>query len=219
MQTQIDQEWEIFSKEMLALATAFHKVQTIPYADKTPTQVHAELERINSALTIALQTLLELDLIHEDGQDLEKKPFNYPLAAALGHGRAITSNADGTHKQEISAYPTSTIQAIIELRDAARNYAPLIKSKRGNSSQRKTSSMQAAALARNFVFNYRARFSCMPPISKTGRVVELLNQMLIVCGNTHHDAAVLLKSSIQNDPMREYMPSTRQYLKQGGSNS
>jgi hypothetical protein len=89
---------------------------------------------------------------------------------------------------------------IRELRDASREAIKENKPGRGNSSARSSDTARAASLARNFVFHHRARFGDMPPMSKAGRAVDLLNEMFKIADvGDKKDAAEYLKKAIQHD--------------------
>jgi hypothetical protein len=71
------------------------------------------------------------------------------------------------------------------------------KPKRGNSTIRAERTRRIDMLGKNFVRLYRGQFNKMPPISKSGRVVDLVQRALEVAGVEGADAAEVLRAGIE----------------------
>lgn len=195
-----DADWLAFQDEILDIASVFVEIKKLKYAEVNPSNIVRQLKAIDRALTAALQTLGGLELEHQEGQDISVKPFNWPVVQSLGVGRFVVRVQTCKPPLEIPAYPTDVIESLRELRDAARKATEIKNPKRGNSAHRNPVSKRRAALAKNFVFKYRSRFGHMPPMSKTGHVVELLQKMLNAAGEGDDaDAGALLRQAIEND--------------------
>jgi hypothetical protein len=192
--------WSAFQDEILGIAATFAELKKCEGDHRPPHEVVRDLYAIDKTLTVALQQLMELGLEHHEGQDISAEPFNWPVVQSLGQARSVLRGLDNKSLSEISAYPTELIVSLRELRDAARKAIELEKPGRGNSAGRNPTSARRADLAKNFVFRYRSRFGQMPPMSKTGDVVELLQKMLNAAGEGDDaDAGALLRQAIEKD--------------------
>lgn|GEM_PF-4629708 len=192
--------WSAFQDEILGIAATFVELKKCEGDHRPPHEVVRDLEAIDKSVTVAVQQLMALGLEHHDGQEISAEPFNWPVVQALQSGRFVMCALAHKPPSEISAYPTDLIAGLRELRDAARKAIELEKAGRGNSARRKPSSARRADLAKNFVFRYRSRFGHMPPMSKTGDVVDLLQKMLNAAGEGDDaDAGALLRQAIEKD--------------------
>lgn len=195
--------WDEFERQMLTQASVTATSRKVKYHDTTPARLHRQLAAMDKALTKALQVLLSLDLKHRPGQDLETDPFNWPVVQELATGRWIhelsVRKVSSSEYQEVDAYPTQFLTDLEQLRDVARRCAEQCKPRRGQSTERSADSRDAARLARNFVFSFRANYGEMPPMSSSGPVVDLLQKLLDVAGLCRYDAARLLQTAIERD--------------------
>lgn len=188
-------EWSDFEGEVLDMARFIRGVQSVPYANSTPSDVCRDLTRIDKAISTVLQVLVPLDLCHKDGQDLATEPYNWPVVQSLQTFRYHAlppepANSDPT-------FPTALIRQLTELRDAARLAAKLERPKRGNSSRIAERTYRIHMVGKNFVLDYRAKFGEMPPMSSTGREVALLQRALEAAGLEQVDASDVLRRSIE----------------------
>lgn len=169
---------------MLALAQSVARAESVEYAERTPTQIAGELRTVDRALTVALRALLPLGLEHEAGQDLETRAFNWPLVQSLQHWRSVAGASGGPFDATADdpAYPTKLLRELMGLRDAAREALEREKPPRGNSAARNPVTRRADIIGRNFVWRYAQRFGKLPPVSKTGWVVELMGTALALAG-------------------------------------
>lgn len=205
-----DPEWEAFEQETLGIAAAFSRLKEDPFDHTPPKTVADGLKALDDALTIALQALGPLQLEHQEGQDITAAPFNWPLVQALGTARRVMNAHHGITEQDPATYPTDLIKGLRELRDATRFAHELEKPGRGNSPRRTPSSARMADLAKNFVFKFRTRFGYMPPMSKSGPEVDLLQRMFEAAGEVSNDVAEQLRKAIERDSAgRELLPSAR----------
>lgn len=175
--------------------------QAVKYSGKTPADVARELELIDRTITAALQVLAGLDLEHEPNQDLETRPFNHPVVIALHHGREWPHRTpvDPSEVGKTIMYPDGAIKVMQELRNAARRAAELTRPKRGNSADRTDSSRRAMWVGKNFVWLYRQHIGNgeMPPVSQTGRAVDLLGRMLCAAGLPDREPAPVLRRAVR----------------------
>lgn len=210
----------VFATEVIEMVDALKRSVAVDYGQSTPSDVVADLEKIDRALTGTLQVLLPLSLRHRDGQDLETEPFNWPLVTALQMGR-WTNEIMRSKVVDVPAYPTGVIDELIAMRDAARSVVARMKPKRGNSSSRNARTALIDAVAKNFVFRYRRRFCQMPPITRTGWVVDLLSEALALAGVDDVDAADALRRAIEKDEVGlALLPSaSAKPAQDGGSNA
>jgi len=196
-----DSQWRDFENLMLQFAEIEAYVSKAdPYDYTPPTQVALDLEEIDEALTRALQKLEGMRLEHRDGQDISKAPFNWPVTSALQGGwltKRLRAGQLTPGKGPPPEYPSNLIRGLRELRDIARIAVEEVKPERGNSSERSSDVARAASLARNFVFRFRMSFGVMPPMSKTGRAVNLLNEMFQIAGVGDKDAADYVRTAIK----------------------
>jgi len=207
-------EWEDFEKEILVVAMTFSKLRGDPFDHTPPKTIADDLKALDDALTVALQAIGPLQLEHQEGRDITATSFNWPAVEALRTARAVMNAHRGITGQDPAVYPTDLIKGLQELRDAARFAHEREKPGRGNSERRNPSSARMADLAKNFVFRFRSRFGYMPPITKDGREIKLLERMLEVAGqpsiNEGKDCGQLLRSAIEKDAAgRELLPSAR----------
>lgn len=175
-------QWNAFERRVMEMAQTIRQAQAVKYADATPTDVARDLVAIDKALTTALQVLAGLALEHQPGQDLEIHPFNWPTVQAL---------------QQQDADPVQAIRSIRALRDAARKAAAVERPGRGNSADRREPSKRAASVGKNLVRFHRETFGELPPISKTGRVVDLLGEALTAAGLSEFDPADVLRRAVE----------------------
>ncbi len=175
-------KWDAFERDVMETAGTIQRAQAVKYADATPADVARNLDAMDKALTTALQVLGGLDLEHEQGQDLEARPYNWPTAQAL---------------QQQDADPAQAIRAIRALRDAARKAAAVERPGRGNSADRRELSKRAASVGKNLVCLHRQTFGGWPPVSKTGRVVNLLGEALTAAGLSEFDPADVLRRAVE----------------------
>lgn len=207
---RISFEWEDFEQEILGVAATFSQLRGDPFDHTPPKIVADDLKALDDALTVALQAIGPLQLEHQEGQNITATPFNWPVVQALSTARGGMNAHRGITGQDPAVYPTDLIKGLRELRDAARFALELEKPGRGNSARRNPSSARMADLAKNFVFRFRSRFGYMPPMSKSGREVELLRRMFEKAGEASNDAAEQLRQAIENDTAgRELVPSAR----------
>ena len=202
-----------FQETIFSIADATKVFGSVKFASMTPKQITASLGRIDKALTSALQVLLPLQLQYREGQDLETEPFNWPIVQELSGSRITLEimRRRGVPEAsfEVPTYPTKLINDLIEMRDAARHAADTTKPSRGNSAKRNPRPARIDVMGRNFVFQYRAWFGYMPPITKTGWVVELLAAALDRAGVTGADAADVLRRAIERDVIGRSLPKKR----------
>lgn len=188
-------KWTDFEAEVLESARLICTVQSVKYAKSTPAVLFKELSKIDKGVTKLLQVLLSLDLCHRTNQDLMVEPFNWPLVQLLQtfgpcpSSRSALANAPD--------YPTTLIESLIELRDAARMAMQAEKPPRGNSSRRSERTHRIDMVSKNFVRLYRGQFNKLPPISKSGRVIDLVRRALEVAGVEGADAAEVLRSGVE----------------------
>lgn len=203
--------WSTFQDEILGIASTFAELKKCEGDHRPPHEVVRDLEAIDKSVTVALQQLMALGLEHHEGQDISAAPFNWPVVQSLGQARSVMLALRGELATEKPAYPTELLSGLRELRDAARKAIELEKPGRGNSPRRNPTSARRANLAKNFVFRYRSRFGHMPPMSKTGDVVELLQKMLNAAGEGDDaDAGALLRQAIEKDEAgRALLPKAR----------
>lgn len=207
---RISFEWEDFEQEILGVAATFSQLRGDPFDHTPPKIVADDLKALDDALTVALQRIGPLQLEHQEGQDITANPFNWPLVQALSTARGVINAHHGITEQAPAVYPTDLIKGLRELRDAARLARESERPGRGNSARRNPSSARMAELAKNFVFKFRNRFGYMPPMSKSGREVELLRRMFEVAGEASNDVAEQLRQAIENDTVgRELLPNAR----------
>lgn len=205
-----DSEWEAFEQEILGIAAVFSELREDIFDHTPPKTVADDLKALDDALTIALQTINPLQLEHQERQDITATPFNWPVTQALSTARRAMNARHGITEQDPTTYPTELIKNLRELRDAARLAYELERPGRGNSARRNSSSARMSDLAKNFVFKFRSRFGYMPPMSKSGRDVELLQRMFEKAGEASNDAAEQLRRAIENDTAgRKLVPSAR----------
>jgi hypothetical protein len=193
--------WVAFEAEVNELADAFVKMAKCKYDYTPPHKVVRDLKIIDNALTSALQRLIPLNLEHVERQDISVSPFNFPVTSSLYVARSVYhSRKYGELTPHVPAYPSGLISGLRELRDVARMAIEMERPGRGNSPRRNSISARRMDLAKNFVFRYRARFSEMPPMTKTGYVVDLLQNMLNRAGEGDDaDAGELLRQAIEAD--------------------
>ncbi len=195
-----DEKCAEFERQIFEIAEIFAGCKKYEGDFRPPHAIINDLKIVDKALTAALQKLVSLKLKHQEGQDISKFPFNWPVVQSLSHARLANIVLRGDPIPEhIPTYPTELIQEIRELRDAARKAIQLEKPKRGNSALRNPTSARQAGLAKNFVFCFRCCFCYMPPISKSGWVVDLLSLMFQKAGEESNDVAVQLRCAIKND--------------------
>ena len=197
-------DWKEFEREIFESSQGLGRFQTMPFADSTPSDIRAGLELIDKSITTALQLLRSLDLVHRDKQDLETQPYNWPVAQALQHSRGYlewerTKGATPDPELADPTYPSKLLADMAQLRDVARRAADSIKVTRGNSGRRTARAARILEVGNHVVFSYRSKFGTMPPISKTGRVVDLMEAALHAAGIEDVDAAVVLRSAIERD--------------------
>lgn len=199
LMTTTDQ-WDAFEREVMEMAGAIRQAQTVKYADALPADVARDLDVIDKALTTALQVLGRLDMEHESSQDLISRPYNHPVVMALWHGQAVDRSIHGKPidfaRPGSDRYPTDVIDAMRGMRDAARRAADMTRPKRGNSSDRQESSRRASWVGRNFVRLHWQTFGEWPPISKTGRVVDLLGKALETAGAPDSEPDGVLRRAV-----------------------
>jgi hypothetical protein len=204
-------ETEAFKQFILRIADAIRAGNSIDYGFVSQAELNRQLIQIDHALTRCLQVLISLDLAHRDGQDLETEPFNFPLVSELAGARTSAEifrrHGPPDKDFERSCYPTVLLREMVELRDAARAAAIGTKPQRGNATKRTQISAITQEVGMNFVFQFRSRFGHMPPISKTGWIVDLLAEALRISGAPGIDAADVLRRSIERDSMREMLPA------------
>lgn len=210
MSTTPDQKWVAFEKTILEIAATFAELRKDRFDHTPPKSIADDLKSLDRALTVALQAIGPLELEHQEGQDIASTPFNWPVVQALSTARWAMDVGRGITEEVPAAYPTDLIKGLRELRDAARFALELEKGSRGNSARRNPSSARMADLAKNFVFTFRSRFGYMPPMSKSGREVELLRKMFEKAGEVSNDAAEQLRRAIEKDAVgRKLLPSAR----------
>jgi len=206
----MDERELAFRAEILRIAEFFKEISECEFSDTTPSALHAQLVEIDRALTLALQVLIPRRMTHIAGQDLADLPFNWPVVQALQSGRSTleTLRVKGVPDESFQRpnYPTGLIAEMIELRDAARFEAKSIKPKRGNDARRTPASALTHELGKNFVLRFHSRFGAMPPMTKTGWIVDLMAEMLDAAGVSEADPAQVLRSSIEGDVMRGKLP-------------
>lgn len=194
-------QWGAFEREVMEVAGTIRQAQAMKYADATPADVARDLDAIDKALTTALQVLGGLDLEHEQGQDLEARPYNWPVASALAsnrwHLRLIAGVEDNLAETEVHRYPSHVIEALRKMRNAARKAAAAERPGRGNSASRRESSKRAALVGMNFAARYLAEFRRLPPISQSGPAVDLLGRTLIAAGLDGEQAPAVMRRAVK----------------------
>jgi len=202
-----------FVEQVHQIADAINAVRSVEYADATPSDLYSQLQRIDAALTKALQELLSLDVRHREGQDLASEPFNWPLVQALQQRRITTEimrqKGHPAAGFMSAAYPTELIDEMKSLRDDARSEAAYLKPKQGNSANRNARAAARAKLGKNFVHQYKIWFGRLPAISKTGWVVDEMREALCRAGLEGADADDVLRRAIEKDIGRRTMPSAK----------
>lgn len=187
-----------FKREVVELAQFLKTIWALPYSDSTPALIHASLLKIDKALTVALQTLVPLDFRHQDKQDIEINAFNWPLAIELSDAHImLQQTGKPTEAGADFLFPSKVVRDMVQLRDAARYASSRVKPKRGNSARRTPRSAQVAQLGKNFVLRFRQRFGCLPPMSATGWVVDLMASAFSVAGIEGVDAADVLRRQVE----------------------
>lgn len=193
-------EWRGFEREVIEIAATFAQLRKCSVDHIPLREVIRDLKIIDKALTVALQKLAPLELEHQGGQDISTRPFNSLVVQALWQGRDVIKARQANMVAETVAYPTEIIEGLRELRDVTRKAIELNKQGRGNSTHRDPKSLRRASLAKNFVFRYRSRFGSMPPVSRRGPVVDLMEKMFVVAGEDDEtDAYELLRQAIKKD--------------------
>ena len=197
---------------MLELGQIWKRQSAIPFAYSLPADTYSDLARLDRRLTSLMQTLLHLKLTHSDKQDIESQPFNWPLVKAIAAERMSIEffRCDGLPESDAveATYPSRLISELQDFRDAVRLAKKSVKPKRGNDPTRSVKTQRIAEVAKNFVFRYRAQFGHMPPISKTGWVVELLSRVLNAAGIDDVDASDVLRRYVERDVVgRSVVPS------------
>jgi hypothetical protein len=188
-------KWPDFEAEVLESARLIRRTQSVKYAKSTPAVVYKELRKIDIGVTKLLQVLLPLDLCHRTNQDLEVEPFNWPLVQSLqAFGPCPPARSALVNDPD---YPTALIESLVELRDRASRAMQAEKPGRGNSSRRSERTHRIEMVSKNFVRLYRGQFNMMPPVSKSGRVVDLIQRALEVAGVEDADAAEVLRSGVE----------------------
>lgn len=187
-----------FEEDLQWLAKTLKTLRAVKYADATPSTVASELKRIRKATTVLLQTLVSLDLEHDDGQGLQAKPFNWPTVQALQQGFALSRTQSGrpTDAEPSSTYPTVVIAAIKDLRNAAEAALEVESLGRGNSSRRTSEQALIDDLGKNFVWAHHRHFGSFPSLSKSGPIVDRL-QVLLYDFGLSVDAAGVLRRAIE----------------------
>lgn len=187
------------------------------FAYVSPKEIHSDLEKIHKALTTALQVLLPMELSHVAGQDLEESPFNWPLVNELVDARitAEIRRIRGLPPKDFErpCYPTQLLSDMVELRNAARIAAEKCKPGKGNSERRTARTSLAHDVGKNFVFRFRTRFGHMPPITKVGWVVDLLQEALELAGVHGVDASQVLRGAVQRDEAGRALPSAKDFAR------
>ena len=203
-------KWEDFVQEILGMASVFAELRGDSFDLTPPKKIATDLQKIDKSLTTALQKLLALQLEHREGQNIITQPFNWPVVQALDYARLISHTSEKHLITEIRHYPSALIKELRELRDLARLALKLEKPNRGNSPGRDQSAARKSRLAKNFVFRFRSRFGFMPPITKTGRVIELLKEMFEAAGETSVQIDYHLRKAIENDTTgRKLLPPAK----------
>jgi hypothetical protein len=188
-----------FERDLDKFAETLAKLRLLEHADSTPKRIAEGLERIRYTAATALQGLRPLNLAHDSGQDLERKPFNWPLVQALSVGFTVARVRQWGGSSELEPpedYPTRVIKALEELRDAADCAGTLHKPKRGNAVGRTPRQALREQIGKNYVRIYRSRFSRFPPKSASGKTVEWLRKLLVRLGEDGANADRLLGRAI-----------------------
>lgn len=204
-----------FRAEMLELARLLIVDFSLEGADATPADLCKDLRKLDTSLTRMLQTLQGLRLEHKPGQDIESEPYNWKLAQTLDHwGSMARFEARRKDAEPLEpAYPTALVRQLEELRNTVRIALKFEKPQKGNAAHRTVQAARREKVGKNFVFRYRCRFREMPPMSKTGWEVELLQEMLRQVGADGVDAADVLRRAIERDEAGRKLPK-----RTGGSN-
>lgn len=188
---------------MLEFGQFWKRLSAIPFAHSLPAGTYLDLARLDKRLTSLLQTLLPLQLMHREEQDLESQPYNWPLAQRIAIERILIEGLRCGGLPEPDAventYPTRLISELQDFRDAVRQAMKTAKPNRGNDPARSVKTQRISAVARNFVTRYKSQFGRMPPISKTGWVVELLSRVLNAAGIDDVDASDVLRRYVERD--------------------
>ena len=186
--------------------------RSIKYGAATPKDVARDLKSIDRGLTLALQTLLALNLQHEHGQELGAFPYNFPVASLLR--MTLLWNLVQKYKgpqieRDIDLnYPTKLIDELVELRDAARLAFQSHRPSRGNDAKRTDRSARISKIGSDLVLHYRATFGYRAPISKTGWLVDLADKALQAAGVVGADPAEMIRTAVNNDKAGLIMPAT-----------
>lgn len=206
--------WGELQAFMRNVAEAYKALRQDRYHMRTRTHLHQDLRRVERAVQSLLQALIPLELEHREGQDVEVEPFNWPLKQALAGSRTTLEILRRKGLPEAGfedvTYPTKLVADLRELREAARHAAREVKPSRGQSRDRNPDARDAANIAGDLVFRYRATFGVMPPISSTGRLVDLLDDTLSAIGLADFEAARVLRAAIERDEVgRSLLPSAK----------
>jgi hypothetical protein len=212
--------WRPLEEYARSLVAAYKTIRQDRYHRTPPAHLHRDLRRVERAVQSLLQTLIPLELEHREGQDLMVEPFNWPVVQALAGSRTTLEilRRKGLPEAsfEVATYPTKLVADLRELREAAHHAAHEVKPRRGQSRDRNPDARDAANIARNLVFYYRATLGVMPPMSSTGRLVALLDDTLSDIGLDGFDAARLLRTAIEADEVgRTLLPSAKAAASKG----
>lgn len=197
---------------MLELGQIWKRLSTVPYVNSLPADIYSNLARLDKRLTSLMQTLLPLRLTHSDNQDIELQPFNWPLVQRIAAERMSIEilRCEGLPESGAveATYPSRLISELQDFRHAVRLAMKSVKPKRGNDPTRSVKTQRIDEVATNFVLRYRAQFGHMPPISKTGWIVELLSRVLNAAGIDDVDASDVLRRYVERDAVgRSVVPS------------
>ncbi len=192
----------LFQMDLDGLAKSFRSLREVEHHNELRKNLRKALRRVYSATARALKALEPLDLRHAPRQDLEQKPFNWPVVQSLQMGfstcfvKQRRRPPDGIELPE--NYPSGVIEELKRLRDAADRALELEGSKRGNDTRRASRQKWLNMIGKNFVSRYRNRFGVLPPVSSTGPAVDSLQRLLDDVGFLSPvDSATLLRRAVE----------------------
>jgi hypothetical protein len=202
-----DPRWTRLKRDLQEFAPVALRLHDLPYADRTPSNVADGLEQVRKIADNALRSLRKLNLAHTAEQDIESKPFNWPLVQSLAQGLALRRVRLGMvgDAEPDAGYPTEVLEALASLRDAAAEALMLERPQRGNATRRTTQQAQIAGAGTVFVGFYRRIFGAMPPKSDSGPAVDAMYDFLDILqltpgyggGQTIPDPARVLRTAVE----------------------
>ncbi len=185
----------LFRQRVLELAAKLRRLELTEPPDGTPAKLTKRLEGVSKAAGKLLRELK--DCYHVEGQDLEKELFNFRLVQELQTGRFINLRGPSASESDDDQYPSSVIEALRLLQAAAEASRKIIKPKRGNSTGRSANQRLLDSFGKNFIWEYRRHFGKLPPMRKSGWVVDFYEEALNRLGLKKTDAEEALRGALE----------------------